>query len=101
MDRFAYVFSLLGIFVIPSLCLFYFVSDQIVYEHLVILILSVTILGFIWDVWAAKHGASDTLWLWQFNKKNTIGVKIFDLPVEEILFYTFSSFYLIVLWGGN
>jgi hypothetical protein len=33
-----------------------------------------------------------------FNKKDTLGIQMFGLPVEEYLFYVFSSVYVIFLW---
>lgn len=100
MQRFAYIVSLAGIFVAPSFYAFSIVESQIDLMHVGLFLVSITILGFVWDVWATRHGKKDSLWLWQFNHQNTIGIKVFDLPIEEVLFYTFSSFYVIMLWEG-
>lgn len=35
---------------------------------------------------------------WQFNKKYILGIKIFNLPVEEILFFFITSFSCLVIW---
>lgn len=48
----------------------------------------------------ARHGRRDPIWLWQFNFKDTLGIKLFDLPIEEYLFYIASSVYIILIWEG-
>jgi hypothetical protein len=58
----------------------------------------ITIVGSLWDIWATQHGKNDPIWLWQFNKKDTLGVKFFDLPIEEYLFYLTTSIYIIFSW---
>ena len=57
-------------------------------------------LGSLWDIWATRHGKKDKLWLWQFHDQNTLGLKFFDLPIEEYLFYPASSLYVIFMWEG-
>jgi len=58
----------------------------------------ITIVGSIWDIWATRHGNKDPIWLWQFNHKETIGKKVFDVPIEEYLFYLATSVYVIFTW---
>lgn len=98
--RLYYSASLFFVFVLPSVVVGYFVLPGLSISNLLIFIASITILGSIWDIWAARHGKRDPIWLWQFNFRETIGIKIFDLPIEEYLFYVFSSIYVIFLWEG-
>lgn len=96
--KFYYILSLLFVFIIPALIEGYFVFDQIPKEQFIIFIIGLTILGSIWDVFATKHGKRDSVWLWQFNINDTIGIKIFDLPIEEFIFYISSGTYIVLTW---
>lgn len=98
--RFSYLLSLLVVFVLPSMLVGYFVWDRIELSTFLIFVLSVTVLGTMWDLWAARHGRRDALWIWEFNVKDTLGLRLFDLPIEEYLFYICSSVYLVLLWEG-
>jgi lycopene cyclase domain-containing protein len=98
--RFYYLGSLFFVFLLPMLVEGYFIWPQLDVQQLSIFVVSVTILGGIWDVWATRHGKKDTTWLWQFHKENTLGIMFFDLPIEELLFYTVSSTYVVFLWEG-
>lgn len=49
-------------------------------------------------MWATRHGKRDRVWLWQFNHRQTIGVRLLGLPIEEYLFYVASSVYVIFMW---
>ena len=69
-------------------------------KALVPFIVLVTIIGSIWDVWATRHGKKDRIWLWQFNRKQTMGIRFLGLPIEEYLFYVASSVYVIFMWEG-
>ncbi len=96
--RFYYFCSLLVIFVLPSSVAAYFVIDRIPILNLLIFVAGITVLGSIWDIWATRHGKRDPIWLWQFNPKHTLGIKLFDLPVEEYVFYITSSLYIVFIW---
>lgn len=98
--KFYYLTSLFFIFVLPACVVAYFVLDRIPLPNLVTFIVGITVLGSIWDIWATRHGRRDPIWLWQFNFKDTLNVKLFDLPVEEYLFYIASSVYIIFIWEG-
>lgn len=96
--RFYYITSLLLVFVVPACILAYFVLDRIPLPSLFIFIIGITVLGSVWDIWATRHGRRDPVWLWQFNFKDTLGIKLFDLPIEEYIFYVASSVYIIFIW---
>ena len=100
MKRYYYIISLLFVFVLPMLVEAYFVADKIFTWDLVAFVTGITILGSIWDIWATRHGKRDPIWLWQFNFRDTIGIKLFDLPIEEYLFYIASSLYIVFTWEG-
>lgn len=100
MKRFYYLLTLLFVFCIPSVFAGFFLSNYISLSALIPFIITVTIIGSIWDVWATRHSKRDCVWLWQFNKRQTIGIKFLGLPIEEYLFYTASSVYVIFMWEG-
>lgn len=100
MKKYHYSLSLLFVFCIPTIIAGYFLSQFISLQALFPFILLVTIIGSIWDVWATRHGKKDRVWLWQFNRRQTIGVRFLGLPIEEYLFYVCSSVYVIFMWEG-
>ena len=96
--KFYYLISLLFVFVIPASAAAHFVIDRIPMINLLTFVAGITILGSIWDIWATRHGKKDPIWLWQFNFKDTLGVKLFGLPIEEYIFYIASSLYIVFIW---
>lgn len=98
--RFYYLTSLFFIFVIPAIIAGYFVISRIPLLNLLMFVIGITILGSIFDIWATRHGKRDPVWLWQFNDKDIFGIKLFDLPIEEYLFFIASSIYIIFIWEG-
>lgn len=100
MRRFYYLQSLILVFCIPSIIAGYFLSGTFSFQQLAVFVLVVTLVGSIWDVWAARHGPKDTVWLWQFHHSQTLGITFLDLPIEEYLFYVASSVYVVLMWEG-
>jgi|SRR3990167_3107452 len=98
--KFYYLTSLLLVFVVPTCIVAYFVLDRIPLSNLLTFIIGITALGSVWDIWATRHGRRDPIWPWQFNFKDTLGIKLFDLPIEEYIFYIASSVYIIFIWEG-
>ena len=98
--RFYYILSLLIVFTLPAIAIAPFVWGRLPVSNLILFVASITVLGGIWDIWATRHGKRDPIWLWQFNFKDTLGIKIFDLPIEEYLFYVSASLYIVFIWEG-
>lgn len=92
--------TLTSVFILPSLMAGIFLSQYIDLSALIPFVITVTIIGSIWDVWASRHGKKDRVWIWQFNKKETLGFKFLGLPFEEYLFYVASSVYVVFMWEG-
>lgn len=61
-------------------------------RRLVVSILIPFILFVIWDIWAASRGH------WGFNEKYVTGFRLFNLPIEEILFFIVIPFCGIFTW---
>ena len=100
MAKFYYVLSLLFVFIVPTIIAGYFIVNRIPVLNLIIFVIGITILGGIWDIWATRHGRRDPVWLWQFNFKDTLGIKLFGLPIKEYVFYVVSSLYIVFIWEG-
>lgn len=65
------------------------------YRHPMRLVLSLGIpfVVFVaWDIWATSRGH------WGFNEKYITGIKIVNLPVEEILFFIIIPFCALFTW---
>ena len=100
MKKFSYLITLTTVFCLPTLVAGFYLSNYISLSALIPFIVLVTVIGSIWDVWATRHGKKDRVWLWQFNRRQTIGLRFLGLPVEEYLFYIASSVYVIFMWEG-
>ncbi|OHA63395.1 MAG: hypothetical protein A3E07_02390 [Candidatus Wildermuthbacteria bacterium RIFCSPHIGHO2_12_FULL_45_9] len=100
LSNFYCIISLTFVFGLPAVIQGYFVFDRISIPNLLTFVVGITVIGSIWDIWATKHGKRDPVWLWQFNFRYTLGLKLFDLPIEEYLFYVASSVYVIFVWEG-
>ena len=98
MRRFTYLLSLIFVFTIPAVAIFLCTSNHLNLFNLTTFIIGITLIGCGWDIWATRHGKNDAVWLWQFNKRNTLGLKLCGLPIEEYLFYIVTSAYIILIW---
>ncbi len=57
-----------------------------------VLLAAVPFIGF--DLFAIWRG------YWQFNSKYITGIKVFNLPVEEILFFILIPQSCLLIWAG-
>ena len=99
MKKYYYSLSLLFVFIIPTVVAGFYLKNVNFISELVPFVLLITIIGSIWDIWATKH-KKDPVWIWQFNNRQTLGIKIGGLPVEEYIFYVASSIYVVFMWEG-
>jgi len=98
MRKYLYLLSLLFVFIIPTLVIGSFIEPHMNIWDLTVFALGIMIVGSAWDIWATRHGRTDSVWLWQFNKINTLGIQFLGLPVEEYLFYLSTSIYILFTW---
>ena len=98
MKRFYYLLTMSFVFILPSLAAGWVLREEIELNQLLVFVLLVTCMGSVWDIWATRHGTRDTVWLWNFNYSATLGYTFFDLPIEEYVFYTSSSVYVVLMW---
>lgn len=100
MKRLYYLVSLLFVCTLPAIIVAFFVWDRIPLLNLALFVIGIVVFGSIWDIWATPHGKRDKVWLWQFHEEETLGVKLFSLPIEEYLFFMSTSLYIVFLWEG-
>ena len=100
MKKYYYLLTLIFVFCIPTIVAGFYLSNFISLKNLIPFVLCVSVIGSIWDIWAAKHGKKDRVWLWQFNRRQTLGYTLLGIPLEEYLFYIVSSVYVIFMWEG-
>jgi lycopene cyclase domain-containing protein len=96
--KFYYLFSILFVFFAPALVEGFFIWNRISILNLTVFALGITTIGIMWDIWATRHSNKDTVWVWQFNSRDTLGLKFFDVPVEDYLFCILSSVYSVFTW---
>lgn len=72
----------------------YILYSKIVYPKNFIYFLSMIISSLIFIYYDIKV---NNKW-WKFNKKYILNIKIFNLPIEEILFFFTVSFSCLVIW---
>jgi lycopene cyclase domain-containing protein len=88
-----YIFNLLVF--LPVLILS-FTTDVKPHRHLRGLLAGILFVSFpfiVWDIWATAAGH------WGFNAEYITGPYIFDVPVEEYLFFITVPFAMLYVWG--
>lgn len=90
--KFEYLFLNLIIFILPIISSFFY--RQIIYPDNNFSFFSILISSLIFIFHDIKV---NNQW-WQFNKKYILNIKIFNLPIEEILFFFSVSFSCLVIW---
>lgn len=98
--KFTYFRSLLFMLIVPEAVIGYFVFHQIDFFNLIPFAMGIMFLGTLWDIWAIPHGKRDSTWIWKFNASETLGIRLFDLPIEEYIFFFATGFYIVFLWEG-
>jgi len=88
-------YLIINILIIAVPVLFSFENSIKFYKKLPYLFLSILIVGFfyiLWDSFAADRGD------WSFNENYLSGINIFNLPLEEILFFISVPYSIIFLF---
>lgn len=88
-------YLLINIFIIIVPLLLTFEKKLKFYKKLPALLISILLVStvyIIWDSYAAKAGD------WAFNPQYLIGIYLFDLPLEEILFFITVPFSIIFIY---
>lgn len=86
--------ALLGI---PALILSRIVEINI--KSLVITTIASLIVGYIVEIWAVRHGKKDRIFVWDYNSKSNLGIKIFDIPIEDsIVFLILTPIFIVYFY---
>ncbi len=97
MKRLYYSFAYIFLLGIPAY--FFYSSDRIDLGSLVLTIIIVFIIGSVFDIWAVRQGRKDRFFIWQYNEKSIIGLKIRGVPIEDyILFLVLTPIFIISLY---
>jgi lycopene cyclase domain-containing protein len=86
---------LISIVFVPTFLLTFHPKSQL-RKNLKVVILSILIVAIpwiLWDIWATNRGH------WGFNSDFYLGVKIFNLPIEEVMFFFAVPFSCLYLWS--
>lgn len=94
MSNFEYLVLLL-IAVVPTILLTFHPKSELKQDlrAAVLTIFLVAIPWIIWDVFATARGH------WAFNSDYYLGLKIFNLPFEEVLFFLAIPYSCLYLWA--
>lgn len=92
MKKTNYLLLDLIIFISPFLGKLFYPS--FIFPNLKAALLSIFFVSLIFIVWDIKV---NNKW-WLFNEKYITGIKIFDLPIEEIIFFPIVSFSCLIIW---
>jgi lycopene cyclase domain-containing protein len=93
MNNFEYLLTLLFSGSIPFLLTFHPYSG--IKDNLIPLFKAITISAIpwiIWDFWATWRGH------WSFNPDYILGIKLINLPVEEVAFFFVIPFCSVFVW---
>lgn len=92
-NNFEYLIVLGLVLLFPFLFSFHkksYISGQI--KSAILAIFTVAPLWILYDVWATSRGH------WAFNSDYILGLKIINLPIEEILFFIVVPFSCVFVW---
>lgn len=99
MKKYSFVIAYIILLAIPASIVTFFVSDLININALTIVIMLALLVGGILEVWAVKQGKKDKFYIWEYNNKTTLNLKILGIAVEDlILFLILTPFFCISMW---
>lgn len=97
MKKAYWIFIYIILLGIPSLILSRFVTLNNI--SLMLTILASLIAGYIVEFWAVRHGKKDRTFIWEYNSKSNLGIKIFDIPIEDsIVFLVLTPIFIVYFY---
>lgn len=77
----------------------YFVRGALDLKSLLIVTVAAMFIGGIFDIWAVRQGKRDKFFIWEYNKRTTLGIKFLGVPFEDFfLFLVITPVLIISLW---
>lgn len=96
--RFTYMRLLTVLYFPTIIAMGVLLKNEIEWARLLLFTFVLLIYGIGWDIWSTKHGRSDRLWIWRFNRKTLTGEKISRHPIEEYIFGICHLFWVVLFW---
>ncbi len=57
------------------------------------------VVGYLVEIWAVRHGKKDRVFVWEYNSRSNLGIKIFDIPIEDsIVFLILTPIFIIYFY---
>jgi lycopene cyclase domain-containing protein len=85
-QRYSFLLAYILLIGIPTPILFVLVKDFINVNSLLITAAVGFLIGGTFDIWGTKQGKKDKFFVWEYNKKSTLWINIFGVPIEDWIF---------------
>ena len=56
-------------------------------KPLIFTIITSLVIGHIVEIWAVRHGKNDRIYIWEYNPRYNLGIKLFNVPIEDSLVF--------------
>lgn len=101
MQRFYYSAAYLLLLGVPALMISGVIKNHIDFRAVFVTTLLTIMVGGIFDIWAVRQSRKDKFFIWEYNKKSIIGVKVFGVPIEDYVFFlVLTPIFIIALYEG-
>lgn len=85
--KYSYLLAYIILLVVPLFILFGIVKDVINFKAVLATVVAAMFLGGIFDVWGTRHGKKDKFYIWEYDDRSILGIKVFGLPIEDCVFF--------------
>lgn len=99
MRKFTYILANIVFLGLPAAVLAFFVLDTLNLRNIFLITLIALFVGGIFDIWATRQGKRDKFFIWEYNSRPILGIKLFGVPIEDyVLFMILTPLFIIVTW---
>jgi len=98
MYKHSYLWALIGILAVPTLIMYFYLRESIILGNMIFILAVLGCAGVAADIWATKQNKKDKTWIWEFNTKNIVSLKILGHPAEEYVYFLLFIPYIILFW---
>ncbi len=85
--KYSYLLAYIILLVTPTILLFGFVKDTVNFKALLATEVMCFLLAGVFDYWGTRHGKKDKFYVWEYDDRSILGIKVFGLPIEDIIFF--------------